>query len=75
MLLEVRGDALVSGGFVIPAAGFGVGLQGADVVELCADGGDGRWVWDEEVALFADVGVGARPSGFGAGAEAVCESG
>ena len=50
MLLEVRGDALVSGGFVIPAAGFGVGLRGADVVELCADGGDGRWVWDEEVA-------------------------
>src|SRR6476660_4375461 len=53
------------GGFVVPAAGVGIGLQGDDVVELRTDRRGGRWVGDEEVALFADVGVGARPSGFG----------
>ena len=75
MLIETGRDALMSGGFVVPAAGVGIGLQGDDVVELRTDRRGGRWVGDEEVALFADVGVGARPSGFGAGAEAMCESG
>jgi hypothetical protein len=74
-VFEAGCDSLVPGGFVVPAAGLSIGLQGADVVELRADRRGGRWVGDEEVTLFADVGVGARPSGFGAGAEAMCESG
>jgi hypothetical protein len=75
VLTEAGRDPLVPGGLVIPAAGFGIGLQSADVVELRADRRDARWVGDEEVALFADVGVGARSGGFGAGAEAVRQSG
>ena len=73
MLIEAGRDALVPCGLVVPAAGLGIGLQGADVVELRADRRGARWVGDEEVALFADVGVEARPGGFGAGAEAVRE--
>ena len=75
MLIEAGRDSLVPGGFIVPAAGFGICLQGADVVELRADRRGARRVRDEKVALFADVGVGARAGGFGASAEAVRESG
>jgi hypothetical protein len=40
---EAGADAAVPGGFVVPAASFGVGLQRVDVVELGGDrvGGGG----------------------------------
>lgn len=65
VLLEAGRDALVPGGFVVPAAGLGVGLQGADVVELRTDRRGCRRVRDEKVALFADIGVGANPAALG----------
>ena len=37
VLTEAGRDPLVPGGLVIPAAGFGIGLQSADVVELRAN--------------------------------------
>ena len=58
MLLQPGLDALVTGGFVEPAACLRVGVQEAHIVELAGDGRDGGGVGDEVVALFADVGVG-----------------
>ena len=56
--LEADDDALVAGDLGGPAAGVGVVPEGAHVVELVAQRGQGRRGGDEVVALLADVCVG-----------------
>jgi hypothetical protein len=73
--VEGCGDALVAVGFALPAAGFGVGLQCADVVPLRGERGGVFGAGDEVVAGFADVGVGAGPGRFVAGAVSVRDAG
>jgi len=56
---EGGGDGGVSLGFAGPAAGLGVGVQGADVVELIVKCVGEPRRWGVAVAGLADVGVGA----------------
>lgn len=58
------GDAFVAGGVVGPAALFGIGFEGVDVGELVGEGVAEFGCGDVVVAGFADVGVGARRSGW-----------
>ena len=57
MPIDAVGDSVVAGGFIGPSSGVGVVSQGADVVELVAEQLGAVGVWDEVVALLADVGV------------------
>ena len=61
---EGFGDAGVAGGFSVPAAGFGVGLQVLDVGELVLDRVAESGAGGEVVAGFADVGVRAGAGGL-----------
>jgi hypothetical protein len=58
--VEGGDNAVVSSGFVGPAALFSVVAQVADVVALCGEDVDAFGVGAEVVALLADVCVGAR---------------
>jgi hypothetical protein len=60
---EAGGDPIVAGSFVGPAAGRGVLLEGADVVQLGVEGGGRIGGRDEAVALLADVGIRAGAGG------------
>ena len=73
--LEAVGDALVSGGFGVPASGLGVVVEGVDVGELGLERGDELGCGLVVVALLADVGVGAGAGDLGARAEAVRDAG
>ena len=61
--------AVISAGFVCPAAGFGVGEQGLGVGALGAQDGEEAGVGTEVRAVLADVGVAAGSLGGGAQSE------
>ncbi len=65
---EGVGDAGVAGGFIGPAAGLSIGLEGLDVGELIGEGAAELGCCDVVVAGFADVGIRAGAGGRVAGA-------